>query len=182
VAWLNHKESFFGEAAELYGDGNPQAALDLLAQGSQASPQFGIGRQEDLQNVDFLFYRYLIARQQGWDYLTTSLANMILLSPAYTGSPEAIYVYRVAIAENDPTAARRRAEIEQWITTAPPTWKQSHPLRWALFQQAFEGSMDGWHELEAHPIYCHRAKFEIEQQQPVGPSSEKKNQAGVQRS
>jgi hypothetical protein len=116
--------------------------------------QFGIGRQEELQNVDFFFYRYQLCKQQGWDYFTSAFANMILLEP------EAPYVLRVALVENDPTAAACREKIEAWNREVDPEWAKYQPLRWALSRQLLDGSMDGWEELQSHPIFGIRAKFE----------------------
>jgi hypothetical protein len=161
TAWFLYKESFFGEFAELCGKGEFQAALDILARGSEAAPQFGIGRQEERQNVDFLFYRYQLCKQQGWDYLASAFANMILLEPDYPGSPEALYVLRVALAENDPTAAARRSKIEAWNREADPEWAKYQPLRWALSRHVLDGSMDGWEKLQSHPIFGIRSRFEI---------------------
>jgi hypothetical protein len=86
---------------------------------------------------------------------------MILLEPEYPGSPEALYVLRVALAENDPTAAPRRAKIEAWNREADPQWAKYQPLRWALSRHVLEGSMDGWEKLQSHPIFGIRAKFEL---------------------
>jgi len=161
-AWFLFKESFFGEFAQLCEAGDFKAALDILARGSEAAPQFGIGRQEERQNVDFLFYRYQLCKLQGWDYLAAAFANMILLEPEYPGSPEALYVLRVALAENDPTAKTRREKIKAWNRDADPDWEKYQPLRWALSRQVLDGSLDGWKKLEAHPIYGIRARFELE--------------------
>jgi hypothetical protein len=85
---------------------------------------------------------------------------MILLEPEYAGSPEALYVLRVALAENDPTAAARRAKIEAWNRDADPEWAKYQPLRWALSRHVLDGSFDGWKKLEAHPIFGIRANYE----------------------
>ena len=160
TAWFLYKESFFGEFAELCGKGEFQAALDILARGSEAAPQFGIGRQEERQNVDFLFYRYQLCKQQGWDYLASAFANMILLEPEYPGSPEALYVLRVALTENDSTAEARRKDIKAWNRDADPQWEKYQPLRRALSRQVLDGSLDGWQKLANDPIYGRRARFE----------------------
>ncbi|MFM8764660.1 MAG: hypothetical protein ACKOEZ_07490, partial [Spartobacteria bacterium] len=161
TAWFLYKESFFGEFAELCSKGEFKAALDILARGSEAAPQFGIGRQEERQNVDFLYYRYQLCKQQGWDYLASAFANMILLEPEYPGSPEALYVLSVALAENDPTAAARREKIEAWNREADPEWAKYQPLRWALSRHVLNGSMDGWEKLQSHPIFGIRSRFEL---------------------
>jgi len=171
TAWLLFKESFFGEFAQLCEAGDFEAALDILARGSEAAPQFGAGRQEDRQNVDFLFYRYQLCKDQGWDYLSAAFANMILLEPEYPGSSEALYVLRVAVAENDPTADARRKKIEVWNRDADPAWGKYQPLRWALCREVLDGSLDGWKKLEQHPIYSARASFEILGAVPAPPSS-----------
>jgi hypothetical protein len=158
--WFLFKESFFGEFAERCRAGDPQAALDALARGSEAAPQFGMGRQEERQNVDFLFYRYQLCKQQGWDYLASAFANMILLEPEYPGSSEALYVYRVAKAENDPTAATRLQKILTWNHGASADWKNYQPIRWALCRQVIDGSLDGWNALINDSIYGQRARFE----------------------
>ena len=67
---------------------------------------------------------------------------------------------RVALAENDPTAAARREKIEAWNREADPEWAKYQPLRWALSRQVLDGSMDGWVKLQSHPIFGIRAKFE----------------------
>ena len=162
AAWFLYKESFFGEFAHLSKAGDFKAALDILARGSEAAPQFGIGRQEERQNVDFLFYRYQLCKQQGWDYLAAAFANMILLEPENPGSPEALYVLRVALAEHDPTAKARRAKIEAWNRDAGSDSEKYQPLRWALCREVLDGSLDGWKKLEAHPIFGLRARFELE--------------------
>ena len=162
--WFLYKESFFGEFAERCAAGDPKAALDLLAKGSEVAPQFNVGRQEDHQNVDFLFYRYQLSKQQGWSYMAAALANMILLESAYPGSAEALYVYRVARAENDPTAAVRRQAIEAWNAGATDAaLRKLLPLRWALCRQLLHGSLEGWQALEADPLYRYRARFELRQ-------------------
>jgi hypothetical protein len=170
TAWFLYKESFFGEFAELCKKGEFKAALDILARGSEAAPQFGIGRQEERQNVDFLFYRYQLCKQQGWDYLAAAFANMILLEPEYPGSPEALYVLRVALTENDPTAEARRRKIETWNHEAEPDWEKYQPLRWALSRQVLDGSVDGWRKLEAHQIHGIRAGFELENYHTPAPT------------
>jgi hypothetical protein len=162
TAWFLYKESFFGEFAELCGKGEFNAALDILARGSEAAPQFGIGRQEERQNVDFLYYRYQLCKAQGWDYLASAFANMILLEPEYPGSPEALYVLRVALAENDPTAAARREKIEAWNREADAEWAKYQPLRWALCRHVLDGSVDGWQGMQSHPIFGIRAGHELE--------------------
>ncbi|MCX6970306.1 MAG: hypothetical protein NTV93_09160, partial [Verrucomicrobia bacterium] len=161
TAWFLFKESFFGEFAELCGKGDFKAALDILARGSEAAPQFGLGRQEERQNVDFLFYRYQLCKQQGWDYLAAAFANMILLEPEYPGSPEALYVLRVALAENDPTTEARRAKIEAWNRDADPEWRKHQPLRWALSRAVLDGSLEGWEALRSNTIFGTRAQFEF---------------------
>ncbi len=160
--WFLFKESFFGEFAELCKAGDYKAALDVLAVGSKAAPQFGIGRQEDRQNVDFLFYRYQLCKKQGWDYLAAAFANMILLEPEYPGSSEALYVYRVAQAENDPTAEARLKKIIAWNQGSSSGWKKYQPIRWALSRQIIDGSTDGWRALLIDPIYGMRARFECD--------------------
>jgi hypothetical protein len=114
--------------------------------------------------VDFLFYRYQLSKQQGWNYMAAALANMILLESAYPGSAEALYVYRVARAENDPTAAVRRQAIEAWNAGATDAaLRKLLPLRWALCRQLLHGSLEGWQALEADPLYRYRARFELRQ-------------------
>jgi superoxide dismutase len=158
--WLLFKESYFGEFAEKISKGDFEGALDALASGSQAFPQFDIGRQEDRQNVDFLFYRYQLCKQQGWNYLESAFANMILIEPEYRGSPEALYVYHVAKIEHDPTASARLKAIETWNQTSPD-WQKYQPLRHALNQQVLENSGSGWNDLAEHPLYRYRAQFEL---------------------
>ena len=170
--WFLFKESFFGEFAEKISEGDFQGALDALASGSQTFPQFGIGRQEDRQNVDFLFYRYQICTLQGWHYLESAFANMILLEPEYPGSPEALYVYRVAKTENDPTASARLKAIETWNNSSPG-WQKHQPLRWALNQQTLHNSASGWHDLADHPLYRYRAQFELANFQDSTASDER---------
>ena len=160
-AWLLYKESFFGEFAERYREGDPAGALDLLARGSEAAPQFEKGRMEDRFNVDFLFYRYALCRQQGWDYMATSFASMILLDPEHPGSTEALYALRVAQTENDPMGAARRQRIQD-RPRDDADLERNHPLRWALRRQVLDASLDGWRNLEQHPLYRYRARFEIE--------------------
>ena len=87
---------------------------------------------------------------------------MILLEPENPGSPEALYVLRVALAENDPTAKARRAKIEAWNRDAGSDSEKYQPLRWALCREVLDGSLDGWKKLEAHPIFGLRARFELE--------------------
>ncbi|MFN6017313.1 MAG: hypothetical protein ACK49N_07025 [Verrucomicrobiota bacterium] len=125
-----------------------------------SATQCGIGCQEERQNVDFLFYRYQLCKEQGWDYLASAFANIILLEPDYLGTPEALYVLRVALAENDPTATARREKIEAWNREADPDWAKYQPLRWARSHHVLDGSMDGWEKLQAHSIFGVRAKFE----------------------
>jgi len=161
TVWLLYKESFFGEFAERCRAGDPRAALDALARGSEVAPQFERGRMEDRFNVDFLFYRYALCRQQGWDYMAAAFANMILLDPEHPGSTEALYALRVAQAENDPTAVARRQRIQD-RPRDDADLKRSHPLRWALRRQVLDGSMDGWRDLEQHPFYRYRARFELD--------------------
>lgn len=160
-AWLIHKESFFGEFAERCRAGDPEGALDLLARGAEPAPQFEKGRMEDRFNVDFLFYRYALCRQQGWDYMAASFANMILLDPEHPASTEALYALRVAEAGNDPTADARRQRI-QARPSHDDDLKRTYPLRWALRGQVLDGSMEGWRDLAQHPLYRYRARFELE--------------------
>ena len=162
-AWYLFKESFFGEFARQRAAGDAEGALDALARGSQPAPQFGIGRQEERQNVDFLFYRYQLCKEQGWDYLAATFANMILVEPEYPGSPEALYVLRAAIMENDPTAEERREKILSWNREADPDWERYQPLRSALSRDVLDGSSEGWETLRSHPIFGIRADFELTQ-------------------
>jgi hypothetical protein len=161
TAWLLWKESHFLEFVECCSRQEWGAALSALANGAKMAPQFGIGRQEDRQNVDFLFYRYQLCQELGWEPMARAYADMILREPEYPGSMEALYVLRVAILEKDPTAERRKTLIENWNHTARPEWRDRIPLRAAIFDDLY-GVKDAWNVLINHPIYSCRARHELD--------------------
>jgi hypothetical protein len=101
---------------------------------------------------------------------------MILLEPEYPGSPEALYVLRVALAENDPTADTRCEKVEAWNRDADPEWAKYQPLRWALSRQVVSSSLDGWRKLEAHPIFRIRAGFELQNYHTPTPTRTRRDE------
>lgn len=159
--WLLWKESHFLEFVECCTRQNWEAAIDALASGSKMASQFGIGRQEDRQNVDFLFYRYNLCQELGWVSMARALGSMILREPDYAGSVETLYVLRVALAENDPTAPHRKQIVEEWNRAARPEWRERLPLRACLSDAVLSENSGTWQSLLSHPLYHKRAEYEL---------------------
>lgn len=157
--WLVFKESFFVEFMQMWSEGDFSTAIDALARGSMPCPQFGVGRHEARENIDFLFYRFLAARHAGWDNMAAALAEHILLDPVYTGSADEIYALRVAEIQNHPSKQHRLTVAREWSENAGVEWRSTQLLRAALWGD-YEGQPEPWQRLCNHHVYYHRAAFE----------------------
>lgn len=161
TAWLLWKESHFVEFSECCGRRDWQGAMDALATGAKMAPQFGIGRQEDRQNTDFLFYRYHLCKRIGWEAMARFFAQMILRDTDYPGSSEALYSLRTAVAENDPSTEARKVSVENWSRQARQEWSARLPLRQVLCEVVATQKQDAWTRLLQHPLYGYRAEYEL---------------------
>ena len=138
-----------------------EQALDLLRTACGFLPQFGVGRFENYWNVDLLYYRWRLARDSGHLQYASGLASHLLRQCPYVGSVEAAYLLRLARALGHPSAPEREHAVRAWNADAGAGWEKHIPLRHGVLARLFEGSDAGWRALARHPLYRHRAAFEI---------------------
>jgi hypothetical protein len=159
--WLLAKEAYLAEAFSAALSSDMDTAQAIAAGASDQMRQFGIGRDEQRGNGDVLYYRWLFARLAGHHYVADSLASHVLSTHENPGSLEAAYACRMAWALGDPTAARRLDELVAWqegenldVWHAAAVWK-------ACIASVQGNGVDSWADLAAHPLFGHRAKFEV---------------------
>ena len=154
--WQLYRESLLAEAVAAPAE----RGLDLLRQACAFLPQFGIGRFESYWNTDLLYYRWRLARSAGCRAYADGLAAHLLRQHPYVGSVEAAYLLRLARESGHPSADSREQALRAWNADAGPGWERWVPLRHAVLARLWDGSMEGWRALKAHPLYRHRAAFE----------------------
>lgn len=155
--WQLYRESLLAEAL-----GSPvEQALDLLRAACAFLPQFGVGRFENYWNVDLMYYRWRLARDSGHRQYASGLASHLLRQRPYLGSVEAAYLLRLAREADHPSAAEQERGARAWNQDAGAGWEKWIPLRHGVLARLLDGSDAGWRALERHPLYRHRAAFEL---------------------
>lgn len=163
AAWFLWKEAHVAEAFVQWRAGALESASNQITAAGEAAPQFGLGREESLECMDLLYYRWRLAAARGQELLAGTLAAWLQAGRAFPSTVDAAYLARSAVERGHPSADARLREIARWEAEAHDIdrWA-SHPLHQAVMCALRERSREGWERLKANWLYRPRAEFELD--------------------